>query len=187
MNPANFNYTISWQQDFTEVSKPPANSVRDAFTSATGDPPKGIVFTSDANGKRVLKASKFSVTLTMSKANSWVVTDKESNSLLNHEQGHYNLTALSARDFLNDALALTANTNTELQAAYDALKLSCQSELSAMNKMYDDDPNCGTNHGKDANKQTQWDLRIKNAMNNSTARLSSLASCPATPAASPTP
>ena len=40
-------------------------------------------------------------------------------------------------------------------------------------------PNCGTNHGKKDDKQAQWDLRIKNLMNNSSGRLSSLASCPA--------
>ena len=183
MNPANFNYSIQWT-DFTEKTTSP-NPPREAFTSATGAPPTGIVFTGDGNGNRVIKASKFSVTLSMNKANSWVVTDKKTSTLLNHEQGHYNLTALSARDFLNDALALSAKTDAELQAAYDALKASSQAELSKMNKMYDDDPNCGSNHGLDTNKQSQWDLRIANAMNSSTARLSSLASCPAPATSSP--
>ena len=110
-------------------------------------------------------ATTLSSTVTMSKAKSWVVTDKESSSLLNHEQGHYNITALGARDFMNGVLALEADTAKELTKAITDLANSTQSEINSVNSMYDDDPNCGTDHGTKADKQAQWDLRIKNAMN----------------------
>ena len=185
MNPANFTYSIAWT-DFTEKDTSPSPP-REAFTTADAKTPSSIKFTKDSNSKFIVDPSKFNVSLTMNVTNSWVVNGKQTNALLNHEQGHYNLTALSARDMLNDMLALTADTPAELGKALSTVQTNLQAELKSMNKMYDEDPNCGTDHGNKAGKQAQWDLRINNAMNSSTDRLSSLASCPAPPAAAAAP
>ena len=100
MNPANFTYSIAWT-DFTEKDTSPSPP-REAFTTADAKTPSSIKFTKDSNSKFIVDPSKFNVSLTMNVTNSWVVNGKQTNALLNHEQGHYNLTALSARDMLND-------------------------------------------------------------------------------------
>jgi Bacterial protein of unknown function (DUF922) len=173
MNPANFNKTIAWT-DFTEKTVSPTQG-RSAFTQAKW--PFSFDIDKNADGKYIAKNVK--VTVGMDTVKSWVVKDDESDSLLNHEQGHYNITALGARDFLNGVMDLEADTAKELQKAINDLQSSTQSEIKSVNSMYDDDPNCGTDHGTKADKQAQWDLRIKNAMNDPKGTLDSLASCPA--------
>src|SRR5262249_28426655 len=150
--------------------------------------PAHIAFTKNGDGKYIVDPTNFTVTIKMNVTNSWVVKDKKTDSLLNHEQGHYNIAALGGRDMLNDMLALVADTPAELTKALAATQKAMAALVKTIEKAYDEDPNCGTDHGdpKKAAKQAQWDLRIKNAMNSSTARLSSLASCPA-PAAAATP
>jgi hypothetical protein len=127
----------------------------------------------------VVIAKTFKVAVQMDTVSSWVVKDKESDNLLNHEQGHYNITALGARDYMNGALAFVFDTAKELVQALTNLEKNVQSLISSINKMYDDDPNCGTDHGSKADKQAQWDLRIKSQMNDPKGTLDSLASCPA--------
>jgi hypothetical protein len=113
----------------------------------------------------------------MDRAASWVVRGSEAADLLTHEQGHFDITALGARDFLNDVLALSGSSATDLQSQIDSAQSSNQSTIDSVNSMYDVDPNCGTSHGTNAANQQQWNLRINNAKT-SGARLSSIASCP---------
>ena len=173
MNPANFVKTIAWT-DFTEKTVSPTKG-RSAFTQAKW--PFSFDIDKNPDGKYIAKNVK--VTVGMDTANSWVMKSDKSDDLLNHEQGHYNITALGGRDFLNGVLALEADTAKELTKAITDLHDSTQSEINSVNSMYDDDPNCGTDHGSKADKQAQWDLRIKNAMNDPKGTLDSLASCPA--------
>jgi hypothetical protein len=183
MNPANFKKSISWQ-DFTPQDTSPIPP-REARTVADAKTPSNISFTKNADGKWIVDPTNFNVTLSMNVTNSWVVTGKQTDSLLNHEQQHYNITALGARDFLNDALALVADKPADLTKALTDLQKSMQTQIKAINKVYDEDPNCGTDHNNKADKQSQWDLRIKNAMNSSTTRLDSLATCPAPTSSTP--
>lgn len=176
MNPANFVKTLAWT-DFTEKDAAPASSKLDAFTKAKW--PHSYDYAQNLNGKYVVSAKTFKVAVQMDTVSSWVVKDKESDSLLDHEQGHYNITALGARDYMNGALAFEFDTAKEMVQALTDLEQSVQSLINSVNTMYDDDPNCGTDHGRKADKQTQWDLRIKSQMNDPKGTLDSLASCPA--------
>jgi hypothetical protein len=176
MNPANFVKTLAWT-DFTERDSRPPGSKLDALTKAKW--PHSYEYSQNLKGKYVVIQKTFRVSVQMDSVSSWVVKDKESDSLLNHEQGHYNITALGARDYMNGALDLETDTAKELEKALGALEKSVQSQISAINKMYDEDPNCGTDHGSKADQQTQWDLRIKNLMNDPKGSLDALASCPA--------
>lgn len=176
MNPANFVKTIAWT-DFTEKTVCPVNPYHSAFTKAKW--PFSYDYDKNLDGKYTVSSKSLKVTVGMDTASSWVMKDDKSDSLLNHEQGHYNITALGARDFMNGVLALETDTPKELAKAITDLANSTQSEINSVNSMYDDDPNCGTDHGSKADKQAQWDLRIKHAMNDPKGTLDSLASCPA--------
>jgi hypothetical protein len=171
----NFQYRISWANDFTRVNSAPDGSDESAFTQARfrGTFP----FMQQADGTWIVQPANAVVRLSMDKVASWVVRGSETADLLTHEQGHYDITALGARDFLNDVLALSGSSTSDLQSQIDSARSSNQSTIDSVNSMYDEDPNCGTSHGTNAANQQQWNLRINNAKT-SGGRLSSIASCP---------
>ena len=171
----NFQYRISWANDFTRVDSAPDGSDESAFTQARfrGKFP----FVQQTDGTWVVQSANSVVSLSMDRTASWVVRGSETADLLTHEQGHFDITALGARDFLNDVLALSGSSTTDLQSQIDSARSSNQSTIDSVNSMYDVDPNCGTSHGTNAANQQQWNLRINNAKT-SGARLSSIASCP---------
>src|ERR1700730_10496090 len=171
----NFQYTLSWANDFTEVSSSPDGSDEDANTVARFRSRSPYI--QRADGKWVVVGANCVVTISMDKVSSWVVSGSKTSALLTHEQGHYNIVALGARDFMNDVLAIVGDDEADISSQIDSARSSAQSFIDSVNQMYDEDPNCGTAHGTDSAKQQQWNLRINNAKT-SGARLSSIASCP---------
>jgi hypothetical protein len=177
VDPTNFTNTLTWN-DYQEKDTCPVSPYHAAFTKADW-PHSTWQSTKNNNGKFVVVQKTFTVTVKMDTVKSWVMKDEKTDDLLNHEQGHYNISALGARDFLNGVLNLEADTDAKLATAFANLKKSVQSLIDTINKMYDEDPNCGTSHGKLKDKQNQWDMRIKSLMNNPKGKLDSLATCPA--------
>ena len=104
---------------------------------------------------------------------SWVVTDDESNDLLEHEQGHYGITALGARDLYNRLSSLTAANVAALRTAANAAKATIQSSINAMNIRYDGTTD-GTNHGVDRAAQQRWSGKIRSAIADVNGTLSGL-------------
>jgi hypothetical protein len=171
----NFQYRISWANDFTRVDSVPDGSDESAFTQARF---RGrFSFVRQADGTWIVRSANSVVSLSMDGVASWVVRGSETADLLTHEQGHFDITALGARDFLNDAVALSGSSANDLQSQIDSARSSNQSTIDSVNSMYDEDPNCGTSHGTNAANQQQWNLRINNART-SGVRLSSIATCP---------
>jgi len=78
-------------------------------------------------------------------------TQGEVTALLVHEQGHFDLSALAMREFLNEAQGLTND-----QA--DALWKSFQTRLDDLNKLYDS----STQHSQNQANQDLWVQEIKN-------------------------
>lgn len=90
------------------------------------------------------------VTVTFDKIKSWVAqwvidlpdTDKRKQFLLDHEQGHYSLTALLARDFFIDLMQLKGQSFADQrsgQAAVSALHTKYAAAVRAVDKKYDDE------------------------------------------------
>jgi hypothetical protein len=95
-------------------------------------------------------------------AESWVedwvfnLPQAKQDDLLNHEQGHFNVGALLARDFYYDLLKLRQkqyNSPTESNADFETLKKARDAAMVSIVKKYDDD----TKHGTVAAQQTRWD------------------------------
>jgi hypothetical protein len=97
--------------------------------------------------------------------NTWVLAGVSSASnqarVLKHEQGHYNIAGVTARD-IDRALAALRNADADALEAdatsvADALVASGQTE----EETYDDDPaNGGTDHGNDVAQQATWNSKI---------------------------
>jgi hypothetical protein len=133
-----------------------------------------------AEGTWVITPTRLNVTIRMDTPNSWVVSGRQSAALLAHEQGHYKITALGARDCHTDILAIVGDSAGDVQSQVNSIVSSAQSLIASVNDLYDEDPNCGTDHGSDSSAQAQWNLKIRNAMNSPTARLADLNVCSGT-------
>jgi hypothetical protein len=168
--------TLTWD-NYTSVDQ----SREDPWAAATKSvvSPKGLAVLRKSKDKVVVDPDKLVVEASVDKTQSWVVEDQKSDDLLKHEQGHYDINALGARDLHTDLLALEAETVKELQQAMNDLKTQTQALIDQVDGIYEDDANCGTKHGRKTSNQTQWNMRIKSALNDPNGRLSSLASCPA--------
>jgi predicted secreted Zn-dependent protease len=78
------------------------------------------------------------------------------NTLLSHEQGHYDITALGARELYNALLQLTAPSGHELQTRASQLRQRIQQKINRTNTRYDTQ----TNHSQNAAAQHTWQQRI---------------------------
>lgn len=89
------------------------------------------------------------------KANSWVLVDKESDELLQHEQGHFDFARLLALEFKNEAsstVLLFGNYKYKLDSIFNALL----TKISQMEIQYDKE----TNHMWNREEQELWNEKI---------------------------
>lgn len=169
-----FNYTLSWKIDFREVDSRPDPKL-DAFTVAkfaTGKALQADVKSGD--GLFRFQSSSIDIQIKMNKAESWVFKSAESDSLLKHEQLHYNVSALAGRDLER---ALKNLSGESVKALYDKakelLKLF-QTAVDIVNADYDDDKLRGTNHGNNITNQALWEIHINKLMNDPNEMLRSI-------------
>jgi hypothetical protein len=99
---------------------------------------------------------------------SWVIASSTSHAeqqrLLKHEQGHYDIVALLARDLLADITALTKNLYASAQEPIDdaeAIIARYQPYANSLQDLYDDK----TNHGDVRNEQVRWNGVLVRAFN----------------------
>ena len=102
---------ITWD-DFTEVDSAPDGAGESAFIKAVFP----FSYDYDSNGSSA-RITAVTMSISMDGSASWVVTDDESSDLLEHEQGHYGITALGARDLFRQLSALTAANVAALRTA----------------------------------------------------------------------
>ncbi len=119
---AGYPRELTWV-DFDERAvspNPPFAALTDTAWSWSADiPPRA-----DANGRWSLLNVR--VTVDLRSMGSWVVTGQKTDALLRHEQGHFDITGLLARDFHSDVTALAetsrAALNTRRGQLVDALR-----------------------------------------------------------------
>jgi hypothetical protein len=125
----------------------------------------GVVAASSA-GDYKLKDIK--VVVQIDKLNTWVLQGVNAGAnqaqILKHEQGHYNIAGITARD-VETALKNLRDTDqnaiaTNASSTADGVISSGQTEEDT----YDGDPtDGGTDHGNDANQQAKWNGLIAKA------------------------
>lgn len=89
---------------------------------------------------------------------SWHKPDKVNNHVLQHEQGHFNITEIHARK-LRKAFAeykVTKNYERELSAIFSRINR----ERQVMQDRYDKE----TNHSQNKEKEAQWQVFINNEL-----------------------
>lgn len=110
------------------------------------------------------KVSGMKILVRVEKSESWVVTSQKSAELLNHEQGHFDILGLMARELKHAAAEASASTKTELIRALRNLMAEKQGRADEVDGDYDSEAE--TNHGKNKTKQDQWDKKISDAKAN---------------------
>lgn len=125
--------------------------------------------------------TKVSVAVRFVPESSWVVKEKKSHDLLKHEQAHYDIAAVAAATLYRKLRHLKGDSS---QSADDAVKqiadeiVGDSGVVGRVQKRYDEDLICGTNHGLGAEQQAIWEHRILRAHLNAQGTITDLDSCP---------
>jgi|GEM_PF-1622275 len=176
---------LSWNTHFSQVRQPRIAG-RDAFTSATFR--ASMAFTTKADSKGMIRFQNVSVTVSMDRGASWVVSGKQTAALLNHEQGHFNITWLAARELCRKLLEYELDTSLRvLDAAHPGrmtppterlpqdfreMERATQRDIDRLNLLYDSKGQAF--HGVNAQPQTQWDRFLKYVVQNFDSDMSTL-------------
>ena len=111
---------------------------------------------------------KITMTVSLDPAASWVASWLRQRSatdqarLLRHEQGHYDLVALLARDCFEQLVTLRAKTYTsgdDLQSDVSAISQRFSSKTGPVQERYD----AATDHGAQQPEQDKWNRLIRSA------------------------
>jgi hypothetical protein len=157
---ANLMKTLSWN-DFPHQRRPepgPGDTAHGAQI-AVDISPSGFGIEHAAGGIRIRDSIRVSIEFRrhMSWVAEWVFNRPQTyqDSLLAHEQGHYNLVALLGRDFFLALMRLKANTYANAGAAQSDLTATSNAtaaKAQALQDRYDTDTTNGTN----AQQQARW-------------------------------
>jgi hypothetical protein len=83
---------------------------------------------------------------------SWVKKGKETDELLSHEQGHFNIGKLCAIELTN-SISKTVFLKSDFSDKFNAIYKEIRDKYEVMNGQYD----LETNHSKDKVNQKKWD------------------------------
>ena len=126
----------------------------------------------DTHGHQGYRVDHVQVKVEVDRSSMWSVKASRSDALLKHEQGHYDIVALIARDLFNELTGWDSGKTpkrfrkqTDLKTAADRLVRQAKSlaaRLSGTSSsvgVYDKQ----TKHGQDTKAQEQWDKALETA------------------------
>jgi predicted secreted Zn-dependent protease len=93
---------------------------------------------------------------TVLKNDSWVLPDKKSSELLEHEQGHFDFAMLCSREF-EKAVRSTTLLKINYPQKIDSIFKATLNKYKQMEIQYDTE----TNHMFDRSKQAEWNRALE--------------------------
>jgi Bacterial protein of unknown function (DUF922) len=111
------------------------------------------------NGEN-MTVNGFEVTLELDAQKSWVKADKKSESLLKHEQGHFDLGLMCMKEILAKQKAATY-TKKNFNESIKNIFLDTNKKYHEMGIKYDEE----TDHGRVAVAQAEWDKYFRESLN----------------------
>jgi hypothetical protein len=149
----NKNRLLTWN-DFS--GKPDENSPHDANTYWNINYGfKGISFKGDT-----AKITGFSATLTLNENLSWIKSEKQTNYLLKHEQGHFDIGLICQREILNQ-FNNTVFLKSDFQSRIPAIFSALLEKYRLLGLKYDEE----TDHSKNQAAQDKWNSFFPEALN----------------------
>jgi hypothetical protein len=154
---------LTWD-DFRELESRPSDAEGDENAQIHSDvnQPERVRVAREGGQQRV---SALTVTISIIRADTWVVRSAKAAALLSHEQGHYDITGLTGRDMGNEILAARAGTLEDLQRQVTDIIERARQRAQDLNARYDTETGGGAN--RDA--QRRWDERIRSSISSGTA------------------
>lgn len=147
-----FDNAISWSK-FIKRKARPKSSKDDGYTSAVYQSKN--IKPGYGEGKAIVVKSA-DMLIVLNSSESWVVEDKMNDELLKHEQGHYDITALGAREVYAGLFELKANNPKELAEGVKKLNDRIQKKINETNIRYD----VQTDHSRNKTEQEKWNKAI---------------------------
>lgn len=147
----NFNYLVTWS-DFITRSSRPTGITEDAQIHPELSPGEIKL----ARKGKSVTIKEVDIEISLIKSDCWVVDGSQSDYLLKHEQGHYDILAISAREFYNSLIGLSAASTHELQKTVTKLQEDVQRRVARVDARYD----AQTKHSLDKTVQDSWDKKI---------------------------
>ena len=158
----NFDYLVKWT-DFTPVDARPHGVDEDAQITVDMQPD----FRARGSRSSII-ITNVTVNIIIVSAHTWALRSQITNvDLLAHEQGHYNITALAAREYYEELLVITAPTQNRFIELTRSLRDRLQQQINRVNINYDTQ----TNHYLNRAAQQTWDRNIAAAKANPRGRL----------------
>lgn len=153
---------LTWD-DFRELESRPADAEGDENAQIHSDvnQPERVSVAREGGQRRV---SSLTVTISIIRADTWVVRSAKTAELLSHEQGHYDITGLTGRDMGNEILAARAGTLEDLQRQITDIIERTRQRAQELNARYDTE----TGGGRNRDAQRRWDERIRSCISNGT-------------------
>jgi len=157
----NWPSKVSWAK-FKKIDTPPRGAGTDAHIEVLYSNPPGKRFKVVKEGKYFRLANVHFV-LKLVPARTWVVKGKESKDLLRHEQGHWDIVGLLAREYQREIKKLRGDSVSQLKARFRKLEARVQAKGERLNTgagLYDTQ----TDHGRNKAQQKRWDALIASCM-----------------------
>jgi len=153
---------LTWD-DFQELGARPADAegTENAQIHSDVNQPERVSVSREGGQRRV---SSLTVTISIVRADTWVVRSAKTPELLSHEQGHYDITGLTGRDMGNEILAARAGTLEDLQRQITGIIERARQRAQDLNARYDTE----TGGGRNRDAQRRWDERIHSCISNGT-------------------
>jgi hypothetical protein len=167
--------SLGWR-DFmgTPPDPPPAGEA--AYTEARFDLSYGYEYDTNTATKGY-QITDVSVKVTVERGNMWSVKSGRTDALLKHEQGHYDIVALLARDLYDELTGWNEGKKpkrfvkaTDLSGTANRMRRSTEAQVVHLGGsprsvgVYDKQ----TKHGLDAKAQEKWDAALADARTNGT-------------------
>jgi len=153
--------TLSWD-DFPEIPARPSGEDEDAQIRA-----EAMLSGQDIQvcreGEEV-RLGSFQIRLVINEGLTWAVRGQKTEELRHHEQGHFNLAGLMARQLMNAIAALRESAAQDLLTSATALI----QEYGEMGQGWSDDYDTDTDHSRVPDAQARWDEAIQSAIDNET-------------------
>ena len=147
---------LTWG-DFTELASRPPGETEDAQIHTETAGPDEATVERVGNGMRV---RDLTLALTVISTDTWVVGSQRTDRLLNHEQGHFDITGLVARDMARQILRARAQSLNELQRQVRRLIARYNNLADRLTNQYDRQ----TDHGRNQASQRKWNDQIQQAI-----------------------
>jgi hypothetical protein len=168
--------TLTWNNFPTRQGNPPAPGMHATAAFTDTDMQQSGIFldpVSRSGPTRFRLRDSVSVEINFKRASSfkmsWVAGRPQQFQidLLNHEQGHYNITALVARDFFVDVMLLKQQTFSTTQlgtSAFRAIEDSSVKKIQAIHDLYDGEVHPEQHAGRSRGPVQQvWDRCFQTA------------------------